>query len=102
MIVLRVKQGITTYFIQLESNDTILNLKKKLVDLITPLKSLKEIQLQIQKQQDKTFIVLEDDHKLDQMGILDDSIVYLTYLMSDGKFEAVNVPEYPQILEESK
>ena len=49
---------------------------------------------------DKTFIVLEDDHKLDQMGILDDSIVYLTFL-EDGKWEAVNIPEYAPLEEEA-
>jgi hypothetical protein len=98
-IVLRVKRNITTYFIMCESNDTILNLKKKLLDIITPSKNLKEIQLQIQKSSDKSFVVLEDDHKLDQMGILDDGIVYLVYLNNDGKFEVVNVPEYAQIQE---
>ena len=54
--------------------------------------------MQIQKL-DKTFIVLEDDHKLDQMGILDDSVVYLT-VSEDGKWETVNIPEYAPLEEE--
>lgn len=58
-------------------------------------KKLNEIQLQMAKP-DKTFIVLEDDHRLDQMGLLDDSIVYLTFMV-DGKWEAVNIQEYPAV-----
>ena len=98
-LVLRIKRQITTYFLSMEPSDTVLELKKKILDLIPGIyfalkigKKSSEIQLQISKL-DKTYTTLEDDHKLEQMGILDDSVIFLTFL-EDGKWETVNIPQY--------
>ena len=97
----RVKRTTSTWFIDLGEHDSVLALKKKIAELL-PGKTHKELQLQVpSSKQAGTYLPLEDDSKLDQVDISDDSVVYVVFWIPSetnptdaGKWEIVHVPEF--------
>ncbi len=97
----RVKRATTTWFIEAGERDSVLSLKKKIAELL-PGRTAKELQLQVSStKQAGAFLPLEDDNKLDQVDISDDSVVFLSLWVpgsdsnpADGKWELVQVPEF--------
>ena len=73
---IRIKRQKTTWFLQVNETEKVSNVKKQLTDLL-PGKTPTDLQFQISGKQLGTFVPLEDDNKLDQLGIIEDSILYL-------------------------
>ena len=79
---IRVKRAKTTWFIEAKEQETIASVKKTLAALL-PGKTPKDIQLQIpSKGTASGYTALEDDSKLDQMGLIDDSVIYMSIWLS--------------------
>ena len=108
---LRVKRHKTCWFVEANEQDTVALLKKHICEYLVG-KTVKDIQLQIPGKTAGSFIALEDENKLDQLGILDDSVLYLS-LMTEGFFflvsyllanqwEPIEVPEYSPLEMETK
>ncbi|KAF8035568.1 hypothetical protein BT93_C1564 [Corymbia citriodora subsp. variegata] len=82
---IRVKRSKTTYFIQCEPTETILNVKEKLQNLID------------QPANDQRLIlvgtgeVLEDSKSLADQKVENDAVVALTLRKDDNEFEDVNI-----------
>ncbi|XP_056166937.1 uncharacterized protein LOC115679529 isoform X2 [Syzygium oleosum] len=82
---IRVKRSKTTYFIQCEPTETILNIKEKLQNLID------------QPANDQCLIlvgtgeVLEDSKSLADQKVENDAVVALTLRKDDNEFEEVNI-----------
>ncbi|XP_048133311.1 polyubiquitin isoform X2 [Rhodamnia argentea] len=82
---IRVKRSKTTYFIQCEPTETILNVKEKLQNLID------------QPANDQRLIlvgtgeVLEDSKSLADQKVENDAVVALTLRKDDNEFEEVNI-----------
>jgi hypothetical protein len=97
MIYLRIKRHKTTTFLQVAPNETIFKIKFVLSKLI---KSKEPLQLRLfipGKLQSQ----LENKQQIDQLGLVNDSILYLVYL-EDGSWETVSVPEFESLYPEEK
>lgn len=90
----RVKREKTTYFIQAESSDTILELKEKLQELID--------QMPEEQRLLKDDTPLEDAKSLAEYRIENDDVLALTYKLPDGTFEAINIETLKTEAEEAK
>lgn len=73
----RVKRHKTTWFVDSPEHEPVAGLKRRIAELL-PGKTPKDLQLNILGKQPGTFTPLEDDSHLDQLGILDDSILYMS------------------------
>ena len=117
---IRIKRNKTTWFLEVTETEKVSNVKKQMSELLSG-KSHSDLQFQISGKQTGTFVPLEDDNKLDQLGIVEDSILYLClwipntskifynfiYIFvlanpSDGKWETVDVPEFAPLIEDVK
>ncbi|KAJ3103013.1 hypothetical protein HDU97_010451 [Phlyctochytrium planicorne] len=104
---IRVKRLKATYFITIEEADTVLALKSKVASTIGKgREALKDIRLSVLNKTGDAYNTLEDSGILEQLGIVDDSVVYLTLWMpgnpnaADGAWESVSVPEFEPLGEE--
>ncbi|KAI8805836.1 hypothetical protein BJ742DRAFT_741054 [Cladochytrium replicatum] len=110
-IYLRVKRKKTTYFIEIAPTDTVLSLKNRLATVLSPTDP-KDMRLLVptktqsqqpnsqQQNSQQQYSSLEDSGVLEQLGIVDDQIVYVVLWVSnesnaaEGSWEAVDVPEF--------
>ncbi|KAM5548250.1 hypothetical protein ABKV19_002282 [Rosa sericea] len=82
---IRVKRSKTTYFIQCEPTETILDIKQKLQNLIDqPVNDQRLILV-------STGEVLEDSKTLADQKVENDGVVALTLRKDDDEFEEVNI-----------
>ncbi|KAI8807634.1 hypothetical protein BJ742DRAFT_811348 [Cladochytrium replicatum] len=106
-IYLRVKRRKTTYFVEIPPTDTVLALKNKLATALSTQTEPKDMRLLVtskaQSQQpnnQQQYSSLEDSGVLEQLGIIDDQIVYLVLWVAnennaaEGAWEPVDVPEF--------
>ncbi|KAJ3285570.1 hypothetical protein HK104_009433 [Borealophlyctis nickersoniae] len=121
-IFLRVRRHKTTYFLETDPKDTVHSLKQKLYVVLNKERDLKDMRLlvassagaagtaaptgkgtagaQAQAQQQQPYGPLEDSGVIEQLGLENDSVVYLVFWVSgdpnpsDGKWEPVEIPEY--------
>ncbi|KAJ8540247.1 hypothetical protein K7X08_030166 [Anisodus acutangulus] len=82
---IRVKRNKTTYFIQCDPTETILQLKEKLYNLID--QPVNDQRLVLMPAGD----VLEDSKSLADQKVENDAVVALTLRKDDNEFEDVNV-----------
>lgn len=82
---IRVKRNKTTYFIQCDPTETILQLKEKLSNLID--QPANDQQLVLMPAGD----VLEDSKSLADQKVENDAVVALTLRKDDNEFEDVNI-----------
>ncbi|KAJ3220985.1 hypothetical protein HK099_003854 [Clydaea vesicula] len=118
----RVKRHKQTFFIdELTSSDTILTLKERLEPLI----NVKPENQRILKEStpsdksnlheknpqtivnansatDKTYINIDENSVLDQLGIQNDSVLYLVYKLEANEWESVAVPNFEELDEKGK
>ncbi|KAJ3321994.1 hypothetical protein HDU76_013984 [Blyttiomyces sp. JEL0837] len=103
-IYLRVKRAKATYFVSCEPTDTALSFKNKVVQMMgKPKDAAKDFRLQVAGKTPNTFSPLEDSSILEQVGLSDDGVVYLTYWISDsspegGSYEPVVIEEYEPLI----
>ncbi|XP_021899308.1 uncharacterized protein LOC110815701 isoform X1 [Carica papaya] len=82
---IRVKRSKTTYFIQCDPTETILDIKQKLLNLIDqPVNNQRLILL-------GTGETLEDSKTLADQKVENDAVVALTLRKDDNEFEDVNI-----------
>ncbi|CAA7046369.1 unnamed protein product [Microthlaspi erraticum] len=84
---IRVKRMKTTYFIQCEPTETVLDVKQKLFALIEQPVSNQRLVLM------STEEVLEDSKSLAEQKVENDAVVALTLRKDDNEFEDVNIAE---------
>uniref|UniRef100_A0A2P2K9Y1 Uncharacterized protein LOC105131887 n=1 Tax=Rhizophora mucronata TaxID=61149 RepID=A0A2P2K9Y1_RHIMU len=82
---IRVKRSKTTYFIQCDPTEKILDIKQKLNDLIDQLVNDQQLILF------ETGEVLEDSKSLAEQKVENDAVVALTLRKDDSEFEDVNI-----------
>jgi hypothetical protein len=82
---LRIKRLKATYFLTVEPNDTVLSAKNKLAQILGQSKDVKDIRLQVAGKASGTYMPLEDTSILEQVGLVDDAEVYLSFWMPDGR-----------------
>uniref|UniRef100_A0A1J3GI94 Ubiquitin-like domain-containing protein n=1 Tax=Noccaea caerulescens TaxID=107243 RepID=A0A1J3GI94_NOCCA len=84
---IRVKRMKTTYFIQCDPTETVLDVKQKLFTLIEQPVSNQRLVLM------STEEVLEDSKSLAEQKVENDAVVALTMRKDDNEFEDVNIAE---------
>ncbi|KAL3147745.1 hypothetical protein ABBQ32_002485 [Trebouxia sp. C0010 RCD-2024] len=82
----RVKRNKTTIFLHVEPTDTVLEVKQKLQELVQQGPETQRLYL------GKT--MLEDAKQLAELKVENDDVLALTYQLSDGSWEDVNIAEY--------
>ncbi|CAH2069588.1 unnamed protein product [Thlaspi arvense] len=84
---IRVKRMKTTYFIQCDPTETVLDVKQKLFDLIEQPVSNQRLVLM------STEEVLEDSKTLAEQKVENDAVVALTLRKDGNEFEDVNIAQ---------
>jgi hypothetical protein len=74
---IRVKRQRTTMFIQVSLSDSIGKVKNQISNILFKEKLPKDIRLHVQ--QKGGYNVLEDNAILEQVGVVDDGILYMTF-----------------------
>ncbi|KND00144.1 uncharacterized protein SPPG_04485 [Spizellomyces punctatus DAOM BR117] len=103
---LRVKRQKTTWFVEAQPQDTVQQLKTKLATTLNREKDAKDLRLQVPGKQPGTYSPLDDTAVLEQIGLVDDAVVYLSFWIagqsnpSDGKWEPVEVPDFEPLNDE--
>ncbi|KAI9090962.1 hypothetical protein DFS34DRAFT_636220 [Phlyctochytrium arcticum] len=107
-IYIRIKRHKTTYFVETTPQSTIANLKTHLHTLIHREREPKDLRLQTQGKAAGQYSPLDDTAVLEQVGVGEDAVLYLTYWIpgqpnpADGKWEPVEVPEFEPLNEEAE
>ncbi|KAL1217524.1 Serine/threonine-protein kinase ZRK7 [Cardamine amara subsp. amara] len=84
---IRVKRMKTTYFIQCDPTETVLDVKQKMFALIEqPVSNQRLILMSTEE-------VLEDSKSLAEQKVENDAVVALTLRKDDNEFEDVNIPQ---------
>ncbi|KAJ3186940.1 hypothetical protein HDU85_006977 [Gaertneriomyces sp. JEL0708] len=96
-IYLRLKRHKTTWFVEAKPTDTVQTLKNHLLPQL-PSQSTTTIQIQIPTTSKTAsdvpqYAPLDDSAVLEQIGIVDDSVLYVVFNEGDG-WEPVEVPEF--------
>ncbi|ESQ42612.1 hypothetical protein EUTSA_v10015128mg [Eutrema salsugineum] len=84
---IRVKRMKTTYFIQCDPTETVLDVKQKLFALIEQPASNQRLVLMTTEE------VLEDSKSLAEQKVENDAVVALTLRKDDNEFEDVNIAQ---------
>ncbi|KAJ3019095.1 UNVERIFIED_CONTAM: hypothetical protein HDU68_010827 [Siphonaria sp. JEL0065] len=89
-LTLRAKRLKQTFFVSAETSDSVFALKTKLAHMIGR-KEAKDLRLQVlqttgsdPKDSKQTLATLEDQPLLEQLGLVDDSVLYFTYWLGEG------------------
>ena len=90
---LRVKRNKTVWFVECSLAETVSKFKAKLSQFINKEKEPADMKLFLAGKTPGSWTALEDTSVLEQLGISDQSSVYLAF-GDDGKFEAVSVPPF--------
>ncbi|KAI8898646.1 hypothetical protein BC833DRAFT_620140 [Globomyces pollinis-pini] len=92
---IRVKHQKTTLFVTAKPNESIYKVKVHLSQLLAKQKEPKQIRLLLPSKT-SGYTTLENNSTLEQLGLVNDSVVYMVYQdeTADGGFEAVAVPEF--------
>lgn len=78
----RVRRLRTIYFLEFRPSDSVATIKGKLARLIEGEREAKDLRLQILK--NESYVTLDDLTTAEQAGIVDDSVVYMTYRTIPG------------------
>jgi hypothetical protein len=98
MIYLRIKHKKTTYFLNVNPTETVFRVKFLLAKLIKN-KEPRELKLLLPGKGQQ--IPLENTQTIDQVGLVNDSFIYVIFLVDNG-WESVNVPEFESLYEEDE
>ncbi|KAJ3057296.1 hypothetical protein HK097_009249 [Rhizophlyctis rosea] len=110
-IYLRIKRQKTVFFVETTPQETVLQLKQKLFNILNREKQVKDMKLEV-KQPGKqatappTYATLEDSAVLETLGLENDGELFLTFWIpgesnaADGKWEPVDVPEFDPLGDE--
>ncbi|KAI8841296.1 hypothetical protein BC829DRAFT_420611 [Chytridium lagenaria] len=104
---IRAKRLKSTYFVTCEPTETVQSFKIRLAGMLGRGKDyIKEMRLSVPNKTGDGYNTLEDTGILEQLGVVDDAVVYLTLWMqgnpnaADGTWESVNVPEFEPLGDE--
>lgn len=73
------KRQKTTYFVEASAQETVQQLKTKLSKILNGEKEPKDIRLQVQGKQAGTYSALDDSAALEQLGLAENAVLYLSY-----------------------
>lgn len=82
----RVKRSKTTIFLHVEPTDTVLEVKQKLQELVQQAPDTQRLYLEKN--------MLEDAKQLADLKVENDDVLALTYQLTDGSWEDINIVEY--------
>ncbi|KAJ3413286.1 hypothetical protein HDV05_008203 [Chytridiales sp. JEL 0842] len=104
---LRVKRLKATYFLNVEPNDTVLAAKNKLIQMLGHSKEASDMRLQVAGKAPGAYVPLEDNNVLEQVGLVDDSAVFLSFWVPDGSseggsWEPVSIPQFDPLHDEAE
>ncbi|KAI8097323.1 uncharacterized protein BX664DRAFT_292804 [Halteromyces radiatus] len=101
---IRVKRDKTIVFLCIKLDDTILNIKEKLVTAMSISKPVEDLRLYLDttsEHQTLTGRVLEDHQTAKSAELVNDALVYLVYFDHNlGKWEDIHVVEYESLDDE--
>ncbi|KAJ3308535.1 hypothetical protein HDV04_001158 [Boothiomyces sp. JEL0838] len=97
---IRVKHQKTIIFVNTKPTDSIYKFKQSIVQMLQKQKETKQIRLLLSTKDG--YSVCENNSTIDQLGLVNDSVLYMVYLdeSQDGGFEAVNVPPFEPLYDE--
>eukprot|EP00842_Homolaphlyctis_polyrhiza_P006892 jgi/Hompol1/792/HPOL_002407-RA len=102
-MLLLVKRQKKTFFIEASPHDTVHKLKSRLAVMLNKEKEPKELRLFFRQPKMTGYTPLEDAAVLEQVGIIDQDTLYLSYWIgdgADGKWEAIDIPPFEPLHDE--